>query len=67
MSDAAPPERLKEAWALCRVVEHLHQAVSYYHIVEALEPRSRFEFERAVPGHLRSALAAYEELPVSAA
>lgn len=66
-SDLAGPERLREAWALCLVVEHLHQAVSYYHIVEALEPRSRFEFERAVPGHLRRALEAYEALPAAPA
>ncbi|HEY1015459.1 MAG TPA: aminoglycoside phosphotransferase family protein [Herpetosiphonaceae bacterium] len=63
--DAAAPERLREAWALCMAAEHLHQAVSYYHIVEAMEPRARFEFDRAVPGHLRRALEAYEALPAS--
>ncbi len=38
-------ERLREAWKLANILERLHQAVSYQHIVRNLEPDSRPELD----------------------
>jgi Phosphotransferase enzyme family len=60
---AAPPERLREAVSLAAVVTPLHHAVSYRHIVAALEPDAKSELD-ATHVFLREALARARDWPV---
>jgi aminoglycoside phosphotransferase (APT) family kinase protein len=55
-SDCAPLERLLEAWALAQPLGDLHQAISYQHIVAALEPVAQVELGDSVPYYVRKVL-----------
>jgi hypothetical protein len=57
-SDCAPPERLREAWALAQPLSDLHQAISYQHILVGLEPSAQAEFGDSVPYYVRKVLQA---------
>jgi len=59
----APLERLREAAALASVVTPLHHAVSYRHIVAALEPDAKTELD-ATHVFLREALARARDWPL---
>jgi hypothetical protein len=54
--DYEPMERLLEAWALAKPLAALHQAVSYQHIVNSLEPIRRSENFSGLPYWLRKVL-----------
>lgn len=52
----APMERLHEDWALAGPLCHLHQAISYQHIVVRLEASAQAEFRSMVPYFMRQLL-----------
>lgn len=52
----APIERLRELWALAEPLGSLHQAVSYYHIVESVESAARRPLAGAIAYWIRRAL-----------
>jgi hypothetical protein len=49
-------ERLLEDWVLAGSLCHLHQAISYRHIVAGLEVSAQAEFRRMVPYLVRKVL-----------
>jgi hypothetical protein len=51
-----PSERLGAAFELSQYVGLVHQAISYYRIVEHTEPRARWEWERVFPGLVKRLL-----------
>ncbi len=55
-----PSARLGEMWALAEPLGALHQAISYQHILAALEPTSKHEMIGSAPYFLRKLL---ESLP----
>lgn len=52
----APIERLRKLWTLAEPLGALHQAVSYYHIVENLEASARRPMAGAIAYWIRQAL-----------
>ncbi|MBV9789311.1 MAG: aminoglycoside phosphotransferase family protein [Chloroflexi bacterium] len=52
----APIEQLRELWKLAEPLGSLHQAVSYYHIVESLEQSARRPLVGAIAYWIRRAL-----------
>jgi hypothetical protein len=52
----APMKQLLEDWALAGPLCHLHQAISYQHIVVGLEASAQAEFRRLVPHFVRKLL-----------
>ncbi|HEY0736234.1 MAG TPA: aminoglycoside phosphotransferase family protein [Herpetosiphonaceae bacterium] len=52
----APIDQLRELWTLAEPLGSLHQAVSYYHIVESVEPAARRPLAGAIAYWLRRAL-----------
>ena len=53
-------ERLQAAWNLAGVLCLAHHAVTYQHIIETLEPRTKSEFENFLPFLLRQILANFD-------
>lgn len=49
-------DRLLEAWKIAKPLCALHHAVTYQYLVSNLEPRSKPEFDRALPKFLRAIL-----------
>jgi aminoglycoside phosphotransferase (APT) family kinase protein len=52
-TDYEPLDRLHEAYELAEILGGLHQAVSYRHIVNAMEPRQRKDWLWGVPYFVR--------------
>ena len=55
-------ERLLEAWKLAKPLCALHHAVTYQHIMANLEPRSKHEFNHALPNFLREMIKSTSQL-----
>jgi aminoglycoside phosphotransferase (APT) family kinase protein len=55
-TDDEPRDRLQQAWALARPLAALHQAVSFQHIVAALETASKPELAWGIAFWLRQLL-----------
>lgn len=55
-------ERLLEAWKLAKPLCALHHAVTYQYIMANLEPRSKHEFNRALPNFLREMIKSTSQL-----
>jgi hypothetical protein len=55
-------ELLLEAWALAQPLSDLHQAISYQHILNGLEPLARGDFRSSLPFYIRKMLKAAELL-----
>ena len=53
-------ERLLEAWNLAKPLCALHHAITYQHILASLEPRTKQEFNRALPRFLREIISSVE-------
>jgi len=56
-SDYEPLDRLRALWLIAEPLGYLHDAISYQHIVEALEPASRWEVDGVVAFLLEKVLA----------
>jgi thiamine kinase-like enzyme len=56
-------ELLLEAWALAQPLSDLHQAISYQHILNGLEPLARGDFRNVLPLYIRKILKALTPEP----
>ena len=54
--DYEPMDRLKEIWKLAEPLGALHQAISYQHILAAIEPTDKPQFVEDLPRWLRRAV-----------
>ncbi len=52
-------ERLLEAWKIAKPLCALHHAITYQHIIASLEPRSKQEFNSALPNFVREIIRSY--------
>jgi hypothetical protein len=55
------PARLRQAWELAMPLSALHQAVSYRHIINSMEPHIRHESAGGMPYWLRKLLELFEQ------